>query len=288
MPFRPIVFPKPRAARASTSQRVVKINYGAFRRIPAFFNPPVRNLVSLFVLGAAPLSAQVLYATPGEPYAQNFSHPDAAGSDLVPWVDNETFRGWFAAYFDGKSDVFETPTGIMPTAGIGRGGMAFYLYRTDADPLDAALGAQPTDQHCPGIGTGGIFYGFYIVNATGQTLRTLRISYRVEQYRVAATPERQITLTAGYRVGGHSLAGGNWTVIPESIYTTPIAGEGEGGTSRTIDGNLAEHVVAMEDLRVEGLVLAPGQSVWIRWFDVNNRSTDHGVGVDDVQITLEP
>lgn len=247
----------------------------------------LRRILPLALIPLSPLPAQVLYSTPGVPYVQDFAHPDA-GTEIVPWIDNETYRGWFAAFHDGKREMFETPDAVLPTTGLGRGDIAFYLYRSASAPADLALGAQPSDERCPGFGTGGVFYGVQVVNATDRTLRALTLSYRVEQYRVAATPDKQTTLTVGHRVGGEGLSGGNWTVFPRSIYTTPVVGEGEGTGAKTIDGNAPAHLVEFEDLRVEGLALAPGQSIWLRWFDVNNRSADHGVGIDDVRITLVP
>lgn len=250
----------------------------------------IRPLIITAALASVPLCAQVSYTTPGELYTQDFTHPDGAGTEPVEWVDNETFPGWFAAYHDGKRDVYETPATVFPTSGTGRSNVAFYLYRTDDNPADTALGSQPTDARCPGFGMGGIYYGVNILNNTGQRLETLRLKYRVEQYRVTTTPDVQITLNASYRVGGDGIGGegGIWAMVPGSTYTTPLAGGGDGTLSRSVDGNLEGNRVPFEDLVVKGLALEPGQSLWLRWFDVNNRFADHGVGIDDVGIVLEP
>jgi hypothetical protein len=249
---------------------------------------------------AAPAAAQIEYSTPGRPYVQNFDHPDAADAGILSWVDNSTFGGWFAAYYDGLRGTFSPVDNIVATSGAGRLEHAFYLYRSDpvraagsarANPPprpDAALGTQPSDTRCPGVGSGGIFYGVALVNRSGVTLETLRLSYRVELWRLAFTPAKQSTLTASYRVGGDSLTSGNWTLIPGAVYTTPHAGEGEGSNARSLDGNAPENVTPFPDLVVGNLALAPGQTLWIRWFDVNNRLADHGIGLDDVSITLLP
>jgi hypothetical protein len=242
----------------------------------------------LSLVATASLRAQVLYTTPGAPYVQSFNHPEAATALRLDWADNITFNGWFAAYYDGVRNTATAPAQLMVTAGAGRNEVAFYLYRTDAAPTDGALGAQPTDERCPGVGAGGIFYGVALLNATNAPLTRATLSFRAEQYRLAVTPARQATLSASYRIGGDKLDGGEWTVIPGSIYTTPLAGEGEGQTARNLDGNAPAHVVAFTDLKIEALKLPPGERLWIRWFDVNNRLADHGVGIDDVTLTLTP
>ncbi len=265
-------------------------------RLPSSLALPAAALLALTV---APASAQVDYTTPGQPYVQTFDLSEAADNAVLVWRDNTTFPGWFAAFYDGVRGTFSTPENILPTSGAGRLEQAFYLYRSDPvrgasgarttpTRVDAALGTQPTDQRTPGVGSGGIFTGVALVNRTGVTLDTLRLAYRVELWRLANSEARQSTLTASYRIGGDSLSsGGAWTLIPGAVYTTPFGGGGEGTNARSLDGNAPENVTPF-DLTVRGLALAPGQTLWIRWFDVNNRFADHGIGLDDVSITLLP
>ena len=249
---------------------------------------------ALLLASAAALPAQVDYAEAGRAYVQTFDHPAAAETGEIAWQDNVTFPGWHALLYDGVAGRFSVPETILPTHGPGRLNTAFYLYRSTpvrsagAAPIDAALGTQPTDQRTPGVGSGGIFYGVALVNRSGKTLQTLRLSYRVELWRLAVTASTQTTLTASVRVGGTGLTDGIWTLMPGGVYTTPIAGEGEGAQARSLDGNAPENVVRFTDLTLTDLDLAPGQTLWVRWFDVNNRFADHGIGLDDVSITLLP
>jgi hypothetical protein len=244
---------------------------------------------ALFVALAPSLPAQVDYTEPGRPYLQTFDLAEG-GFAALPWTDNQTFRGWFALFYDGLRATYTVPETILPTSGPGRLDTAFYLYRPEprasATPLDAALGTQPTDQRAPGVGSGGIFYGVALVNRTNTTLDRLRLSYRVELWRLATTRNKQSTLSASYRVGGQGLAEGAWTLVPGGVYTTPLAAEPD-TQARSLDGNAPEHRSPF-DLALAGLALAPGQTLWIRWFDVNNSLADHGIGLDDVSITLSP
>jgi len=256
----------------------------------------LRLLALLGIAAVAPLAAQIDYTRPGVAYVQDFNLPAAAETALLDWTDNVTIPGWFAAYFDGKRFVWSTPVHLLPTSGVGRNEFAFYLYRTESPRgtttatgprrVDAALGAQPSDARCPGVDAGGMFYGVALANRTNSTLRTLRLSYRVELWRVSSAPGPQQTLSVSCGVGNGNIVDGEWLPVPGSVYTTPRGGEGS--SPQSVDGNAPENVTTFADLELGGLAIAPGQTVWIRWFDVNNRSADHGVGIDDVRITLLP
>lgn len=243
--------------------------------------------LGLMVLGPLTAAAQISYRTPGVPYKQDFNHPRlAAGEVEITWHDNETFPGWSAAYYDGIRGTYETPSLVMATSGRGRNAVAFYLYRSDTERTDGALGAQPSDERMPGLNRGGMYYGVALINDSNVTLNRLNLAYQVELWRLTATPAKQETLHVSYQVGGTGLDEGFWRTIPGSHYTTPHAGEG-GQSARSLDGNAPENVTPFK-LEVEDLNLMPGQTLWLRWFDVNNPSFDHGVGIDDVSITLKP
>lgn len=258
----------------------------------------LRLLTLLGIAAVAPLAAQIDYTRPGVAYVQDFNLPAAAETALLDWTDNVTFPGWFAAYFDGKRSVWSTPEHVLPSSGVGKNEYAFYLYRSEPPRgattanaprrIDAALGSQPSDARCPGVGSGGMFYGVALTNRTEHTLHTLRLGYRVELWRVSNASAPQRTLVASCRVGGDNLVDGDWIAIPGSDYTTPRGGGGEGASPISVDGNAPENITAFTDLELGDLSIAPDQTVWIRWFDVNNRSADHGVGIDDVRITLLP
>lgn len=237
---------------------------------------------------ASTVSAQLLYSTPGSPLVETFTLANPVSDGPITWTDNETFRGWYAAFYDGKRDLYETPLELFVSTGQGRPGSTLHLYRSIQNPSDGALGSRAADDRSPGIGAGGTFYGVYVVNATSVTLGTLSLSYRVEQYSVANTPDRQTTLSVSYRLGGEGLGEGKWTPVSGSNYTTPRPDVALPSILGELNGNQPENTVIFDALRVERLALAPGRGIWIRWFDVNNRFADHGIGIDDVSITLSP
>ena len=254
--------------------------------------PRLAAPLALALAPAVPAAAQVLYDQPGRPYVENFDHPvlatpNGAVGTLLDWIDNETFRGWHAAYYDGQRGVYDTPSHLFISDGRGRPEVAFMLYRTETARGDGALGSQPSDQRCPGVGSGGIFRGVCLVNASQMVLTRLQLAYRVELYRVSSEPKTpQPTLTVEYRIDGDSLGEGSWNPISDGLYVTPVANSGL-PTATNVDGNAPQYATPFS-LTASGFQLAPGQRLWIRWFDVNNSGVDHGIGLDDVSITLLP
>ncbi len=228
-------------------------------------------------------SAQVMVSSLPFDYIETFSRDGGWPAGPMPWRDNETFPGWFAAYYNSETNTLTTPTHLVVTSGAADSASRLNLYRGDADAGTGSLGAQPDDANTPLARAGGVFYGVRLVNRSDHVITTFQLDMDVGLWRLTTTPRRQPTLTAAFRVGGESLDGGEWVLIPGATYTTPKAG-GSGG-ARSLDGNAAENVVRFEGLRpARPIHLPPGEALWIRWFDVNNRSFDHGVGLNSVAV----
>lgn len=241
---------------------------------------------SLFAacLGGVPsIVAQVDYAKPGSVYTQDFNHASGWGTADLKWENNVTFPGWYAAIYDGKEGRFITPSALSPTDGQGVG---LNLYRDVVDRKDGSLGSQAAEEVTPGAGVGGVFYGVQITNRTENVITQFSFGYKVKLWRLASPKARQATLMASYKIGGGSLSDGSWTIIGGTSYTTPK--EGNGTTAASVDGNKPENQVDFPKIVVGGVKIHPGESVWIRWFDVNNRGLDHGIAIDDFKFMAGP
>jgi hypothetical protein len=56
------------------------------------------------------------------------------------------------------------------------------------------------------------------------------------------------------------------------------------GTAAALDGNLAANRTNFnQNISVN---ILPGQTIWLRWTDIDNTSSDHGMAVDDLSVTL--
>ena len=213
-------------------------------------------------------SAQVAIDTV-TPYTQNF---DSFGTNNTAWTDNVKLLGWYLIRESGTVAFLTESDG-------GSGGIATYNYGTVADP-DRALGsiADAAD---------AAFYGLRFTNSTFLTITNIVINYTGEQWRVGnlndMIPDK---LQFFFRVGGTDfLADINnvgWTAAPTLDFNSP---QNPGGGIQILDGNNPTNQVA-----VAGSIpvnLAPGQEIWLRWFDEDDQNGDHGLAIDDLSVQFQ-
>ncbi len=125
-----------------------------------------------------------------------------------------------------------------------------------------------------------------VTNSTGYTLDSLTISYWGEQWRqgqctptAANGPEKlrvyySTSATAGYiRVNPLDF------FAPQTSTASP---------DRALDGNAAANRISLSS-GVLTTSIAPGATLYIRWYDYNDDGTrDHGLAIDDVLVTATP
>jgi hypothetical protein len=171
----------------------------------------------------------------------------------------------------GGADVGSTASGSV------------YNYGNDADRAIGSLASGTTQ---PTFGTS------YVNNISGQTITSVSISYRGEQWRsggrsnAAPNPVNEI-LVFQYRITGTDLQSGVWTPFPALDFNelNPTAGDAMGGgASFPLNGNGSGNNVAIS-ATLTGLTILNGQRLWIRWDDSDNTGTDNGFGVDDLVVT---
>jgi hypothetical protein len=162
---------------------------------------------------------------------------------------------------------------------------ALYSYGSTisgATPFDPerALGAVASGSN---IAT----FGVEIVNGTGATIDDLKISYTGEFWRsstsASGTPN---TLTFGYAVGAsgsttYLTAAATGLVALDLVGPTPVAANG------ALDGDLPANQ-SPHSAVLSGLNLLNGQSLYIRWADVNDQGNDAGLAVDDFKAVVVP
>jgi uncharacterized repeat protein (TIGR01451 family) len=222
------------------------------------------SLSSTHVLDAQ--SGAVTISTLGAPVSQDFNGLITTGS--ATWINDSTIPAWYHA----RSGAGTT---IVANSGGSNTG-ALYSYGTGT-ASDRALGSV-------GSGTvGAIHWGVRLANGTSSTITSLTVSYTGEQWRNSAAPAQSVEFS--YRVGtglGNALTdfttGG--VAVPELSFTGPITG----GTAGALDGNAAANRTAITHT-INGLALAPGAEMLLRWTDVDHASADHGLAIDDLSIT---
>lgn len=95
-------------------------------------------------------------------------------------------------------------------------------------------------------------------------------------------------LIVEYGVGESFTGVESWTLAGEEFnFTGPLVNSGEGhNTPGAKDGN---DIGLMEN--IGGTITLDwqlGETLWIRWADINNPGTEHGLGIDNVHVSAIP
>ena len=197
------------------------------------------------------------------PYSQNF---DSLSSSNATWTDSTSLTGWYAAY---SSSTLTTTI----TAGTGSSNTgSLYSFGATASS-DRALGSTSSNA------SGTIFYGARFFNDTGATISSLSVNYIGEQWRNGGntTPQK---LDFAYQIGATSITAGTWTDVNSLDFTSPVAT----ATLTALDGNASTNRVSLSS-SFTGFSLAAGQEIWLRWSDINDTGNDHGLAIDNLQVS---
>jgi autotransporter-associated beta strand protein len=136
---------------------------------------------------------------------------------------------------------------------------------------DRALGALAS-----GSVTGA--FGATFVNNSSTTYTQFVLSYTGEQWRRGNAAAN--TLTFAYQLGGSSILSAGFTNAPALNFTAPVTT----GTSIALNGNDPANQTPIV-AAVTGLNWAPGQTLVIRWTDVDDGGNDDGIAIDDLTFS---
>lgn len=219
---------------------------------------------SVAAFGQVPLTS-----FPSGTYYQSFDTLAASGT--TTWTDNSTISGWY---------VLRSVSGGSYTAGDGSSGTgAVYSYGTGSDS-ERALGSVASG------GTGMIGYGLRLVNNTSESFAEILVSYSGEQWRKANNADAQ-SLSFGYKMGSgltNPLDSG-FTTISGLNFNSPVAAA---TTASALDGNAAPNRTAISLVVTfeGGTTFDPGEELMLRWVDVDDGGTDHGLAIDDLSVAV--
>lgn len=241
----------------------------------------LRLLAVLFTcsicLGTATAEASINYSTVGGAYSQNFDTLITAGTNQA-WTNDSTLTGW---------NLLNSTGGAISTYNAGNGGSStgsFYSFGTGT-ATERALG---------GTGSGGTYFGspgpasgavagwiaVAIQNATGSLLTDVALSYDGEQWRNGGNTSAQ-TMVLEYGFGPSFTAVSSWTTPGGTFdFTSPVVG----ATAAAVDGNAAG-LVTGKGGAIGGLSWANGDTLWIRWTELNDAGNDHGLAIDNFSFS---
>jgi predicted extracellular nuclease len=228
-------------------------NFKKFRGELLTLGTPVYTLP----LGALSLSSA---------YSQNFNSLLSSGTST--WTNGSTLSGWYTSRTG-------TGTSIIANDGSSSGGN-LYSHGTTSS-TDRALGSVGSGNSA----AGSFLWGARFFNDTGSTISSLYINYAGEQWRNSAAAAQ--TVDFQYQLGATSLSTGTWTDFNPLDFTSPVTG----GTVGARNGNLSTNRTILSGT-LSGLSLAAGQEIWLRWSDPDHSNSDHGLAIDDVQVSINP
>jgi endonuclease/exonuclease/phosphatase family metal-dependent hydrolase len=211
----------------------------------------------------------------GGVYSQTFNSLNNSGS-INAWVENSTLPGWYASQSVNALTVtnYQASTGSSTAASL-------YSYGA-ASSTERALGSLAGSS-----GIGDFAYGVRFTNDMVLPQTNFLVSYTGEQWR-AANKTNTEQLAFSYRISStpiiNSDAASNstWKAVTELNFTSPNT-NGPGA----LNGNAVTNRQAFTNVLLSGVIVQPGQEIFLRWFDTDDSGSDDGMGIDDLTVSFQ-
>ncbi|MBX7104277.1 MAG: hypothetical protein K1X57_09350 [Gemmataceae bacterium] len=217
----------------------------------------------------------VSYLTPNSVYSQNFNGLPASGTialaDVATPIDLSTSP--ISATGMATGDWF-----LLRTAGT----TMFAIDDGNATAGGAlSYGPSATAERSLGLlasGAGVASVGAMFTNNTGDSLSQFTITFVGEQWRRGDGAANKLSFS--YSLGATSIAAGTFTPAPSLDFTAPVTT----GANLALDGNAIANQSAVS-ATVSGITWAKGQTLAIRWDDVDDAGQDDGLAIDALTFT---
>lgn len=238
----------------------------AARGLPFLMSAVLVTAWSVVIVGPVLAAGSVSLTTLGATYTENFNGLISTGSSStgIP-------TGWAFAETGSTANTFYT-------AGTGSsGGGDTYSFGT-AGTTERAFGGLRSGTLGGLVPTIGAQFG----NNTGATITSLAIAYMGEQWRLGQNTAGRAPDRLDFQLSTDaiSLTSGTWTDVDSLDFSSPVID----GTVGALDGNVAPNRTALA-FTINGLSIAAGATVWIRWADSDLVGLDDGLAVDDFSLT---
>lgn len=218
-------------------------------------------------------------------YSENFDSVVAATAHFSATIGTQNVIPGLTTW----QGVKRAGTGTTATAfnlgnGSGNSGGLYGFQNTGV--AEYALGSVAS-------GSNAMAYGVQLVNNGNLAITAIIISLTQENWRTStSTLGIPNTINASYaRSSATSATASNFLTSGDNfldldqldlVGPTPVA------TNGAIDGNNPANQVAKNaQISFAFAPLAPGESVWLRWHDVDDPQNDAGIGIDNLNIVVE-
>lgn len=229
---------------------------------------------SAALLALLPAHATISVGSAAFTYAQNYDALAQTGSANT-WVNDSTINGFSLFNSAGAAiTAYAADNGASNTG-------SFYSFGTTSSS-DRALGSTASGGAYFGSPASGAPAGFVAVaftNTSGVALAGFTLGYDGEQWRNGGNTSAQ-SLTVDYGFGASYTAAVFGAPVAALTFTSPVVG----ATGAAVDGNTAGRVA-----NISATVTQPwaaGQTLWVRWTDLNDVGNDHGLAIDNLSFSV--
>lgn len=216
-------------------------------------------------------------------YTQDFNTL-ASSTTTTAWANDDTLAGW--SLFNKNNAAISSY--IANAGGTSTG--SFYSFGSSGSS-DRALGSVASNASYFGAPANGAAAGYIalaVTNLSSANIGSFNLSYDGEQWHSARTGIQRLTVQYGF--GDTFATVSNWTQTGSAFnFTSPAL-----GFPSPRNGNLAANRVAGLGGTVtfpgwdagQHVFWAPGQTLWVRWTDLNDSGEDHGLSIDNVTFSV--
>lgn len=223
---------------------------------------------SLFTFIPFQMFAQVSILQPGTAYVNNMDSLARIGVASLPLPD-----GWLFA---------ETGTSANTTyaADIGSAATGNTYSYGNTNAFDRALGSLSSGSVLSNIGA-------RYINQTGNTINAVELSFIMEQWRTGGSRTTPDSSEFFYVInnGGLLTANGTWT--KESRLNLVSKRFGSTTPAGAQNGNDTANQRIYSSIEIGSLTLNNGDTLYLRWFDVNVAGNDDALAIDNFTITFK-
>ena len=172
---------------------------------------------------------------------------------------------------------------LMAESGSGAANNGFYIAGTGSNNAGDtySFGASGSSERAfGGIRSGTLVptIGASFINNTGAIITSLQIQYQGEQWRLGTANRGSDRLDFQISQNATTLLNGTWTNIDALDFTGPV----NTGTVGALNGNANAITISFE---ITGLNIPAGQTIFIRWTDVDVSGADDGLAIDNFSVT---
>lgn len=224
-----------------------------------------KHFIVLAALAAfVPAHAAISITSSASVYGQTFDTLSSTGTANA-WANDNTMPGW---------SLFNALGGDITSYRASDGGSntgAMYSFGS-AGSGERALGSL-------GSNNASGWIALSASNDTGGTLTAFTLTYNGEQWRNGNASAQLMPVEYGY---GNTFAGvAAWTALGAGFdVTSPVTG----GSAGAVNGNTAGLSSGLGGTVATNW--ASGSTLWVRWTEVNDTGSDHGLAIDNVSFTV--